>query len=170
MARIIVLDTSFLIELFQVPMDSSQGKHKEAVSIFSEALENNWDIYCPLGVLYELANHIVDVKNPQQRYALAVKFSDMVRDAWVERIPFTIVPSEVIQGEYSDLNMLPELCNSYQAYLAQQFSLTDCAIIDLVQKLQASYQARQRAWPAHIWSLHKRLKALEPNDYGHDIF
>lgn len=170
MARIIVLDTSFLLELFKVPADSTQENHDSAKELFQKAIVEGYDVYCPLSVLYELANHIVDIKNATARRQIAEVFQETVLSAWQERIPFSIIPSECVSGEYHDLSALPELCREYKDNIAQGLGLTDCTIVDVARKIKENYHGRLRKWPAHIWTLQKALKAMEPDAFEHDVY
>lgn len=170
MSKIIVLDTSFLIEFFKIPVDSNANLHEQAVTLFEEAIINKYDIYCPLSVLYELANHIVDINHHLQQREIAANFTRTILQAWEEEIPFTIIPGNIEHSNYHDLARLPELCAEYEQTIRQGLGLTDCTIIDAARKLKQSYTSRQKRWPAHIWSLHRVLKALEPDNFGHETF
>ena len=169
MAKIIVLDTSFLIELFGVPVDSEPEDHDLACVCFEEIIKKNYDIYVPLGVVYELANHIVDIKNPVVRNELAEKFTGIMLSAWHEDIPFTIIPS----ADGADLKMsefdLLRLCDVYSAHLDEGLSLTDCTIIEAASTLKQNYKQRDKKWLSHILTKHKILKSYEPDscqEYG----
>lgn len=170
MARIVVLDTSFLLELFQVPGDSTQDNHDSARELFRQAIIGGYDVYCPLSVLYELANHIVDIKNAAARRRISELFQATVLTAWNEKTPFSIIPSESVSGEYHDLSALPELCAEYRASIDQGLGMTDCTIVDVARKIKDNYHGRLRKWPAHIWTLQRALKAMEPDPFGHHIY
>ncbi|MCY1280901.1 hypothetical protein D9M68_464000 [compost metagenome] len=170
MARIVILDTSFLLELFNVPGDSTPERHDSARELFQQAIIEGYDVYCPLSVLYELANHIVDIKNSAKRREIAELFQDTVLSAWEERTPFSIIPSECVSGEYHDLSALPQLCHEYRENISQGLGLTDCTIIDVARKIKENYHSRLRKWPAHIWTLQQALKAMEPDAFDHDIY
>lgn len=170
MSKIVVLDTSFLIEFFKLPIDSNKKLHTQAVELFENAILDGYDIYCPLSVLYELANHIVDIKHNLEQRRIAAEFTKTVLQAWEEKIPFTIIPGDIDNSDYHDLSRLPELCNEYEQKIRQGLGLTDCTIVDAALKLKENYKARQKRWPAHIWSSHNALKALEPDNFGHDVF
>ncbi|MCX7133711.1 hypothetical protein [Aeromonas sp.] len=163
MAKIIILDTSFLIEYFAVPIDSSPERHEQAFECFCDLIDKNYDIYVPLSVVYELANHIIDIKNPHKRTELANKFTELMQCAWADRTPFTIIPCTDDQSiELTEIN-LNSLCNSYATHINEGLSLTDCTIIDAAIKIKKSYKERRRNWPAHILTLHTALKAHEPD-------
>ncbi|MDX7857229.1 hypothetical protein [Aeromonas caviae] len=163
MAKIIILDTSFLIEFFAIPVDSTPEGHQRAYNCFCELIDKNYDIYVPLSVVYELANHIIDIKNPQKRTELAQSFTALMQSAWTERTPFTIIPCTSDGNlELTEINLIA-LCESYSMHIDEGLSLTDCTIIDAAIKIKKSYRERKRNWPAHILTLHMVLKAHEPD-------
>ncbi len=170
MSKIIVLDTSFLIELFKIPMDSNQQLHDQAIVLLEDAIRNKYDIYCPVSVLYELANHIVDIKSHEAQRSIAEKFTEMVLTSWHEKVPFIIIPGDMDDFETHGIARLPELCNDYKTSIRQGLGLTDCTTIDTARKLKASYTERLKRWPTHIWTLHRKLKAMEPDKFEHQSF
>ncbi|VVN74118.1 hypothetical protein PS708_00597 [Pseudomonas fluorescens] len=170
MSKIILLDTSFLLELLNVPFDSVERKHEEAKELFSVAIENSYDVYCTLGVLYEVANHIVDIKHVETQRRIAVIFKEMVILAWNENSPFTIIPNANSAEVLSQFASLPELCQKYSETLRQRLSLVDCTLVEAVSKIKSNYLDRQKRWPAHIWTSHGELKALEPDRFEHPFF
>lgn len=170
MSKIIVMDTSFFLELLSVPGDSTPEKHASAVELFQEAITENYDVYCPLCVLYETASHIADIKIYQYRITLAEKFARIVESAHAKQNPFSIVPSSGNALIVKDFTELPELCRAYQESLGNSLSLVDCTIIDVAKTLSRNYEAREKRWPSHIWTLHANLKACEPNVFEHEYF
>jgi predicted nucleic acid-binding protein len=170
MSKIILLDTSYLLELFRVPHDSVEGHHLVAKELMTEAIELGYDLYCTLGVLYEVANHIVDVKNVEVQRRLAREFQEMVTLAWEENSPFSIVPNSSSAEILAEFASLPELCVKYKDTLRQGLSLVDCTIIEVASKIKVNYAARKRKWAAHIWTRHGELKALEPDRFHHPHF
>ncbi len=170
MAKIIILDTSYMLELFGVPLDSQPCRTEEARRIFQEAIERAYDIFCPLSVLYELANHIVDIKNHNLQREIAMRFKGMVEGAFTEDTPFAIIPNGNLTPIHEELSSLPDLCHQYQTNIRMGLGLTDCTIIDVANTLKQNYASRRRNWPAHIWTTHAALKALAPDDFGHEFF
>lgn len=170
MSKIILLDTSYLLELFRVPHDSVEGYHISAKALMVQAIEQGYDLYCTLGVLYEVANHIVDVKNVEVQRRLATEFQEMVTLAWAENSPFSIVPNSSSAEILEEFSSLPDLCVKYKETLRQGLSLVDCTIVEVASKIKANYLARKRRWDAHIWTRHGELKALEPDRFQHPHF
>lgn len=170
MSKIILLDACFLIEFLAIPVDSDPDKHAKAVELISESIERGYDLFCTVGVLYEVANHIVDIKSNDIQRAIAIKFQSMVLSAWGEGMPFSIVPGPAKTDLLTEFAELPDLCKRYATSLRQRLSLVDCAVVDVAHALKASYQSRARQWPAHIWTMHAQLKALAPDSHEHEYF
>ncbi|WP_122711102.1 type II toxin-antitoxin system VapC family toxin [Pseudomonas viridiflava] len=170
MSKIILLDTSFMLELFLIPLDSTRDRHEAAKALFDLAIDNSYDVYCTLGVLYETANHIVDVKHAETQRKIASKFKEMVELAWSENVPFTVIPNSGAAEVLAQFASLPEICVKYTQQLRQRLSLVDCTIVEVAEKLKSGYQERERRWPAHIWTSHAALKALEPDFFEHEFF
>ncbi|WP_122559464.1 PIN domain-containing protein [Pseudomonas viridiflava] len=170
MAKIIVLDTSYMLELFAVPLDSTPERSEEARRIFEDAVRSGFDIFCPLSVLYELANHIVDIKNHTLQRTIAERFKEMVEGAFSADIPFSIIPNGSSTPIHEELASLPDLCRNYQENIRMGLGLTDCTIIDVAKTLKINYVSRKKNWPTHIWTTHAALKSLAPDDFGHEYF
>ena len=159
-----------MLELLNVPMDSVERKHAEAKELFSNAIDSSYDVYCTLGVLYEVANHIVDIKNVEEQRRIATVFKEMVVLAWSENTPFTIIPSSNSAEVLAQFASLPELCQKYSESLRQRLSLVDCTLVEVASKIKSNYLERKKKWPAHIWTSHGELKALEPDRFEHPFF
>jgi len=79
MITYIVIDTGYLLELFRVPKRFNESDAKEVKRRFSDAKTQLHNLYIPVPVLFELANHIVHVDNGYERLELANKFSKTVQ-------------------------------------------------------------------------------------------
>lgn len=170
MAKIIILDTSFLLELLAVPQDSTPIKTVAAKALIGDAITRNYDIFCPLSVLYEVANHIVDIKHQLAQRSIANVFKEMVEGSFSDNVPFTIIPNGDSSPALRELSALPELCRVYHASIRQGLGLTDCTIIDVAQSLKRNYSARKKSWPTHIWTTHAALRAMAPDTFPHQYF
>jgi len=170
MARIIILDSSFLLELLAVPQDSTLVKTIAAKALIADAIAKNHDIYCPLSVLYEVANHIVDIKHQMIQRSIADTFKEMIDGSFSDNIPFTIIPNGDSSPAPKELSALPELCRVYHQNIRQGLGLTDCTIIDVAHSLKRNYAARKKNWPVHIWTTHAALRAMAPDAFAHQFF
>jgi len=71
MTAIFVIDTSYLLELFEVPKSSDPQAVTEVRKRYAEAVEGSARLFVPLPCLLELANHIADVPQGDLRHRLA---------------------------------------------------------------------------------------------------
>lgn len=170
MARIIILDTSFLLELLAVPQDSTQVKTIAAKELIADAIDKNYDVFCPLSVLYEVANHIVDIKHQLAQRSIADTYKEMIDSSFSDNIPFAIIPNGDPSPALKELSELPELCRVYHQSIRQGLGLTDCTIIDVAHSLKRNYSTRKKAWPTHIWTTHAALRAMAPDAFAHPYF
>jgi hypothetical protein len=79
MITYIVVDTSYLVELFEVPGHFKESFANEIKARFNIAMKQGNRLFIPIPVLFELANHITHVVDGQQRRELATRFSEIVK-------------------------------------------------------------------------------------------
>lgn len=71
-----VLDTSWLLELYQVPGDSKRERHQPVLEQAKQAAQGRMMVTVP--VLFEVANHLVRVRNASQRRKLTEQYHEDV--------------------------------------------------------------------------------------------
>lgn len=74
---IIVLDTSYLLELYKVDGNYQTEAHNAIVQKFRQAIESKWQFFVPVAVLFELANHIADITTFERRKYLSQKLKEV---------------------------------------------------------------------------------------------
>lgn len=90
----VVLDTSYLLEFYGVD-GFTDPEHRVAIrQRMGEAAEAGHTFVVPQGVVYEVGNHIADVRHFERRVALAQQFSAEVRLALLQdpERPFDVRP------------------------------------------------------------------------------
>jgi len=112
-------------------------------------------LYVSTGVVYELANHIADVADGNSRHRLAAELSETVIQCIEEQQPWSIVPAAELQGLRS------HCCVFADQFARQQIGLTDTTTIHEARRLKSKYN--QPGQYVHIWTMHHRLKAHEPD-------
>jgi hypothetical protein len=163
--RIYVLDTSYLLELFRVPGDSTEEYHRQAKQQFKDALEKRFLFYVPIPVLFELANHIADVRDFSHRKALATDLRDTVSSCLEKASPWVITPL----GEPGSIAALMSALDKIAGHFADEFSneglgLTDTAVILEARRIRKKYSSSSvKQYFVHIWTQHAALKAHEPD-------
>lgn len=134
MSRAFVLDTSWLLELYQVPGDSKAQRHETVLAqAESAALEGR--LYVTVPVLFEVANHIVHVRNGHHRRQLILKFRDAVRGSLRDETPWTVV-GPLQDGILLRPQDLAKLADRFAAEAAIGYSLADISVIDPTRRLQ----------------------------------
>jgi hypothetical protein len=167
--RLVVLDTSYLLEFFQVPGESQAQAYAPVEARIKEALENKDQMFLPLPVLFELGNHITDIKNFELRKTLAKKLFDLVKSSIENEVPFTITPLvgeiESIQELLTALQKVGEEFQQLQAN-AKRLGLTDTVVVMEAQRLKSKFEpqsSKLKKYLVHIWTRHQEIKAREPD-------
>lgn len=88
--RLYVVDTGYLTELYQVGDRCDPQAGREVKRRFVEAVERGDEFYVPVPVLFELGNHIANMKTgggqrreKAERFRADVKSSCEQREPWV---------------------------------------------------------------------------------------
>jgi hypothetical protein len=64
---ILVIDTSYLLELFRVPGHSEEKVICEIRTRYEQAIKDKAMLFVPLPCIFELGNHIADVRDETRR-------------------------------------------------------------------------------------------------------
>ena len=101
----------------------------------AESAADQGRLYVTVPVLFEVANHIVHVRNGHHRRQLIVKFRGAVSGSLQDKTPWTIV------GPLRDDILLrpqdlAKLADRFAAEAAIGYSLADISVIDLARRLQ----------------------------------
>lgn len=161
-----VLDTGYLDELWKVEGKFTETKHLVIKACFQRAIDMRADFLVPVAVIFELANHIAQVKNKVRRRELADQFKKTVLQCLEDDIPWRIVPDETGQL-FSNLN--DALRSSVERFAAefseQKISLTDTTVLLTAERFKSLNKRRK----VHIWTVDHALKALEPDQEANPV-
>lgn len=163
--RLIVVDTSYLLELFKVPDCSSERAYGPICQRFENARQITDQLQVPLPVLFELGNHVADVKNGESRKRLAVQLVDAV-DVWLTgETPLTIVSSMNDARTVQDFrDAVTGLTQEFRTLAPDRQGLTNAAIALEAKRLRDKHKnSSLKTYLVHIWTTDKKLKALEPD-------
>lgn len=153
-AVVLVIDTSYLLELYHVPGYFNKTSAAAIKARFDTAIAQKSQLYVPFPVILEMANHIVDGRDDGPRKKLAELFVAHVLESFENGQPFVITPA-------LDEASLKELLQQFANEFAQQrVGLTDTSIIHEAKRLKQKYGA---SYNVHIWTKDRRLKANEPD-------
>lgn len=155
--RIFVIDTGYLDEFYKVGKYSTEQGHQEVKKRFKEALEKSENLYVPITVIFELANHVAHLKNSEQRKNIAKTLAYHVETSVSKTTPFNIVPSE----DFSSVEILAKtLVQFSEKYVLQGIGLTDSSVLLEAKRLREKYPPH---YDVHIWTRDTALKKLEPD-------
>lgn len=160
----VVLDTSYLLEMYRVPGKHDAIAHETILSRAAAHIAARGRIYVPVQVIFEFANHIAAVTDGAIRHELAQKLKSAVESSLSRKIPWIILPLKATEVLEELTNALLALCGVFaKEYAVQGIGLTDVTIVDAANHL-ATVAARYPP-PAkiHIWTRDVALKAREPD-------
>lgn len=150
---IFVIDTSYLLELFAVPGFSAPSSVQEVRKRYALAIEKGSLLFVPLPCIFELANHVTDVRDGNKRRQLAQNLFETIESSVQKTIPWQITPSTGIES-------LPELFRNFaENYVSQGIGLTDTSTVHEALRLKT----RHPQYNVHIWTKDHALKAREPD-------
>ena len=148
---IAILDTSWLLELYQVPGDSKRERHGPVVEQARRAAQGRMLVTVP--VLFEVANHIVHVRNGDRRRKLIEQYRNDVVGSLTNEAPWTVVPTLREDDILLRAQDLVDLAGRFAKVSSVGYSLADISIIDLAQSLQ------KRGMAVAILAFDKQLEA-----------
>jgi hypothetical protein len=153
--RYYIVDTSYLLELFNVPGCSNPHSNTEVKKKFEDAIKSKSRLYVPLPCVFEIADHIANVKIGRKRSELAKKLFSTILSSLKESIPWILIPSP-------EPTTIANLFRSYaKNYVIQGIGLTDTTVISEASRLKKKY--RSLGCSVHIWTKDINMKAFEPD-------
>lgn len=153
--RVLVIDTSYLDELYQVDGYSESRDYPEIKKRFQNA---RTDILCiPVTVIFELTNHIAHIKdNDTRRRELAGQLAKHIDSSIKTKRPYTITPCE----DFSSLDELSKnLFEFSNNYAQKSLGLTDTSVFLEAKRQRKKYPKND--YLVHIWTRDKKLKLCE---------
>jgi hypothetical protein len=151
-----VLDTSYLVELFGCGRDSNPAACTKVRFRFKDANNRGGRFFVPLPCLFELGDHIADVKHEELRTRLAAQLAETVSGCLSQNKPWTITPTG-LPGE-----VLPNLLKLYSRLASkQQIGLVDAFTVSEARRLKVRFQGYKAR--VHIWTNDRSLKGMEPD-------
>lgn len=161
MGRILVIDTSYLLELYKVPGFYEDAAHREVRARFGRAVQEGWLLFVPLPCVLEVANHIADCHAGPRRVELMQRFIDDIQTSRAEAKPWVVTPA--------NMEVLEQLVESLPDELARTgrkqkgFGLTDAYTAHEADRLKVQEKERGTNRCVHIWTRDNPLKSREPD-------
>jgi len=154
-----VVDTSYWLELFKIPNHFKDEHYSKIKQLFTVASHNQYSLYLPIPVLFELANHIAHVSDGSVRRELSQKFSETVkRGISNTEMLFNIMPCMA----FSVASELNESLDFFVSRFVSEFSTQGLGFTDSSIILEAK-SLKKDINKVHIWTLDRALKAREPD-------
>ena len=146
-----VIDTSWLLELYKVPGHYSESRSAEALAETDAVIEKGCMLWVTAPVIFELANHIVHVKEGGIRRRLSKRLHKDLKDSDAMEVPWTI--HTVDKGIVLRSADIVSLADRFQQMSGPKYSFADLSIIDLVENL------RRRERGVKVFAFDKQLQA-----------
>ena len=157
MNRVLILDTSILCVLLEIPGKETCGSGKDrwdrarVDQKITQELAQDTTFVLPLATIIETGNHIAQAAG--DRFTPAQRLADLMKQAADENKPWAAFTQ---QAELWDANGLRELAKSWPTQAAAQLSIGAGTIIRV-----ADYYVRG-GYTVEIWTGDAGLKAQQP--------
>ena len=106
MSAIVIVDSSVLLNIFDVP--GRNQRRKEVHNGLAKLIENGDHLFIPMAAIVEVGNLIAHVKNGAQRRAAADRFVKELRSALADEAPWKPINFPSNQEVLSWLDAYPE--------------------------------------------------------------
>jgi hypothetical protein len=152
MAKVYILDTSWLLEYYKLPNHHSDSNVRIVFDKFKIAIQAQAQFILPLAVIFEYCNHIAQISDGSLRQSFASRFSEVVKLSRNTAQPYLISPA-------ADL---PEIDEDLELF-ASTYAVQGIGLVDIqVERLAKDWSERYNRI-VHIWTFDEALKAREPN-------
>jgi hypothetical protein len=154
--KIYVFDTSYLLELSDCGRDVVPAARDHIRKMFQTAAKAGARFVVPLPCLFELGDHIADVRHEKKRNELAEWLLHTVKSSLEDELPWIITPA----GDPKEV--LPPLLSRFKNNtVKKQVGLVDTFTAQEAQRLKKEYRKMKAV--VHVWTNDRALKALEPD-------
>lgn len=155
-STIYVVDTSYLLELFECEGFCHPKAVIEVRKRFQREASRGARFFVPLPCIFELGNHIADVKHNTKRTKLAQLLLNTVKGSLEKRVPWCITPT----GKPEEI--LPELMDRF-VHLAgkRKVGLVDTFTLTEAERLKVRHSGAKSK--VHVWTNDSALKDHEPD-------
>lgn len=147
-----VVDTGYLLALYEVPNSASPAEFREVQRRFMQAAREQHAVLVPAAVIFELGRHLAHLPSRGAARGIAQSvLGDLraVREASLARI-YSVEP-------LPDLDALLALFEHFaDETLLQGHSLTDAAVVKLAKEQKALHSTR----PVYIWTWERKVTGI----------
>ena len=139
MSNLVIVDTSWLLELYRVPGFYQETRTEGVVKATVDSVNDGGELFVTVPVLFEVANHITHVRNGTRRRDLSAKFRNDIKSSFDRESPWTIITSgEDILLRAEDVI---QLADRFLGASGPNYSFADISIIDLAEKIRSRGQS-----------------------------
>lgn len=153
---IYVFDTSYLIELADCGREALPEARDRIREMFKAATRMGSRFVVPLPCLFELGDHIADVRHGVRRNELAKWLFDTVQSSLDKERPWIITPAGDPKKVFP-----PLLLRFKNDTVRKRLGLVDTFTVEEAGRLKAEYKGMKAK--VHVWTNDRALKALEPD-------
>ncbi|TGO02016.1 hypothetical protein PN36_31920 [Candidatus Thiomargarita nelsonii] len=158
---IFVIDTSYLLELFGVPGCSEKNAIREIRKRYEKAIKDKAMLFVPSPCIFELGNHIADVRDETRRKELANLLVQTIKACVEKSTPWTITPPAIVIEDFPQLLEYFANKSVVQCQGRKCIGLVDTSTVIQAQRLKD--ERKSLGYKVHIWTKDKRLKENEPD-------
>lgn len=134
LSGVAILDTSWLLELYQVPGYFEAPRTPQVREETAEVIEAGCELFVTVPVLFELASHITHVRDGRRRRTLGNRLRDDIGSSVDRRRPWTVATvGRDILLRSEDVIRLAE---RFLEEAGPNYSFANISIIDLAAKLR----------------------------------
>ena len=151
MKAVAILDTSWLLELYQVPGYHKKSRSREVQGKIGCIIDAGGELFVTVPSLFEVANHITHVRDGHRRHTLAERFQKDIKSSLDRDSPWSIVaagPDILLRSED-----IIRLADRFLQASGENYSFANISIVDLA----ATLRGRNRT--IEILSFNQRLAA-----------
>ena len=129
-----ILDTSWLLELYRVPGYFDESRTLEVRNETTGIVNAGDKLFVTVPVLFEVASHITHVRDGNRRRSLGKRLLEEIEKSFALDSPWTIVAigKDVLLRSED----LIELANRFLQETGPNYSFADISIIDLATELR----------------------------------
>ena len=129
-----ILDTSWLLELYQVPGHFKKSRKSFVQKKTAELIEAGAELFVTVPVLFEVASHVTRVSGGNRRRELSERLRDDVKTAIEREVPWTIatVGSDILLRAQDVIGLAERFLESS----GPNYSFADISVIDLATELR----------------------------------
>lgn len=149
MGAIVLIDTTILLNILNVPFNS-QDRKRVLQDLQDKHIPSDDHLFLPMAVVLETGNHIADLRDGGRRRKYGHLFVELIRKAILGENPWKIVPFPRPQDILTWLDQFPD-------DLSREIGFADATII-------AEWQRQCKIFPmsrVSIWSLDSKLQGYD---------